>query len=970
MQQRFYRSWPLFALLALTLVFFYKLAFTDLILARGDTFAYFYPYWTARSAAFMQGHIPLWSPELFMGVPLLANIQLGTFYPLNWPLSPLATPDAIRISILLHIYLAMSGVYLLARRTLHLRRLPALLAAALYGLGGYVGAHVEQINQLQGLAWMPILFLLLHYAAQRQRWRRYSLLLTGALALQVLCGHTQTVFISLVGLSVYALLMGTWRRRKRAFAALIAAGVGALLLASAQLIPTLELIRLGSRSGGLLPQQAMAFSFNPFVLGRGLLPSYDGQVFGEYVAYIGVIGLALALIGAFGSFGKRRKVGALREAPLPQRLQWGLSSRVVWVALAVIGLLLALGVYNPLYWTLATLPGFNLFRVPARWLALFALAVAMLGGVGLQTLMLRPNRVRWWLMGFIVIVVAGLAAASLLTDRIPEDVIGPAVPTRVTLLAWAAALVVGLALVIGKKLTAGMQGSRDAEKKLITKVQGNEGTKKNFDLEIHGNDGLQKKHYLGLRYIAPVLALAALVELFFAAGVLPYNVLGPPEVVEAQRFTVSQLEAYADAVTPAPPGRLLSITDLLFDPGDRATLEARWRAAGMNDLAVRHAYVATKMQETLAPNLPLTWGLPSIDGFDGGLLPTGYYTDFIALLLPSGEEPPPDGRLREMLAREECRGACIPDMRWLNLTNTRYLITDKVFDLWHEGVAYDTGIELALAPDETTAVRDLPSFEANALNVLYSIDDTATTAALAVFTLGYGGDDFTALSLTGQDEVEVNGLRLERLQIDAAHTPLSVSIQALAPINIHALTLVDTRTGDFVQLTLGTWRRALSSDIKLYENLDVLPRAFVVYDVQIADDATTLELMRDPAFDPSQSIVLAEGQALHTAPAGDSTATITSYEAERIEIRVDAADDGYLLLTDAYYPGWQATVNGQAAAISRADLMFRAVAVPAGESVVVFEFRPAWWPGNLLLGAAAWLLWVVLLVFTPAKSTP
>src|SRR5690606_27981915 len=110
----FKKNWLLLALLLLTLIFFYKLAFTNLILARGDTFAYFYPYWSARNAALMQGHLPLWTPDLFMGVPLLANSQLGTFYPLNWPLTPLSPPDGIRLSILFHVYWGLTGAYFLA----------------------------------------------------------------------------------------------------------------------------------------------------------------------------------------------------------------------------------------------------------------------------------------------------------------------------------------------------------------------------------------------------------------------------------------------------------------------------------------------------------------------------------------------------------------------------------------------------------------------------------------------------------------------------------------------------------------------------------------------------------------------------------------------------------------------------------------------------------------------------------------
>ncbi|MCE2470651.1 MAG: hypothetical protein J4G18_01900, partial [Anaerolineae bacterium] len=148
--------------LLLALLFFHQLAFSGKILARGDTFKYFYPYWDARNEAFRAGELPLWSPDLFMGAPLLANPQLGTYYPLNWLTSPLRAPAAISISIIIHTALAATGACDLYRLTISKRWLPGLVAGAVFAFGGYLGAHVEQINQLQGLAWMPILFALYH----------------------------------------------------------------------------------------------------------------------------------------------------------------------------------------------------------------------------------------------------------------------------------------------------------------------------------------------------------------------------------------------------------------------------------------------------------------------------------------------------------------------------------------------------------------------------------------------------------------------------------------------------------------------------------------------------------------------------------------------------------------------------------------------------------------------------------------
>ena len=66
---------------------YYRLLFTNRVLASGDILHYFYPYRDYAASALREGRIPLWNPYIFLGAPFLANPQAAALYPLHWPLS-------------------------------------------------------------------------------------------------------------------------------------------------------------------------------------------------------------------------------------------------------------------------------------------------------------------------------------------------------------------------------------------------------------------------------------------------------------------------------------------------------------------------------------------------------------------------------------------------------------------------------------------------------------------------------------------------------------------------------------------------------------------------------------------------------------------------------------------------------------------------------------------------------------------
>ena len=890
-------------LLALTLLHLAPLAFSGFILGRGDAFNYFYPWWTARNAALMAGELPLWSPDIFMGVPLLANPQAGTFYPLNWPLLPLGAPDGIRLSALLHVFLALWGAYRLARRRLD--TLPALGAALLFGLGGFVGAQVEQINQLQGIAWLPWLLLWLLRALQGSR--TCLLLLAAGLALQFLSGHTQTTFISAAGLALTAALqVGTTaaashrlRRMARALLKLLPALALALLLTMPQLLPTLELSGQSQRSGGLSPDEVLAFSFNPLVAARGLLPGYDGLLFGEFVAYGGVIGLGLALLTLF----LPRGTGLRRE-------------RTLWVVLALVGLLLALGEFNPLWVVLARLPGFNLFRVPARWTAALRHEQRHAGRH-------RPADPAAWQawrprarqLAAVALILLALMLASPLVVHYPAAVIGPAAPTPRTWLAWALALLALLFL-------------------------------------------LRALPRLGPARGGALFLVALTAELFLAGRALPFNHLVPPETWSEERPTAGQLRAWNEGQTP--PERFLTISELLFETADQEAQRARHAALGLSPLAARQDLVALKSQEVLTPNLALGRGLPGMDGFGGGLLPTRWYNAFSQLL---GDEPHPDGRLHLSLGaiQEVCRRVCLPDRRWLQLGNVRHLVSDRTQELWHEGVRFDTQLAQLAGLASSVRAANPDDFSADALDLL--VEAGSTPAAFFVDAAGESRP-LTVVSAP----VPVYDLLHWRLRPDEAMAPQRIELRSDVAGGIVAASLVDTASGDFRQLTPDPWRRLYARDVKVYAIDIILPRAFLAARAfHVPDDEVALASMRDPHFNPGRMVLIDSPLSLPIIPMtlgfGPGSARITRYTATEIDLAIESVAEAWLVISDAWYPGWEATLDGAPLPLLRANLMFRAIPVPAGTNEVALRYQPAWLPGALLAGAAAWLLWLLAIIF-------
>ncbi len=177
--------------------------------------------------------------------------------------------------------------------------------------------------------------------------------------------------------------------------------------------------------------------------------------------------------------------------------------------------------------------------------------------------------------------------------------------------------------------------------------------------------------------------------------------------------------------------------------------------------------------------------------------------------------------------------------------------------------------------------------------------------------------------------------------------------------------------GEWLEARLDLQRVRVGTAHLLY-NPHALPRAYWVPHARgVPTDGTVWTALAADSFDPRTTVLLEPPPAVATSGAdavADADVSFVRDDAAAVELRVAGSEAGWLVLTDAWYPGWQATVGGTRTPIHVANGVFRAVPVPAGEHVVRFRYRSP----TVRLGAiasAVGLLLAVICLGAPTMRT-
>jgi len=149
---------------------------------------------------------------------------------------------------------------------------------------------------------------------------------------------------------------------------------------------------------------------------------------------------------------------------------------------------------------------------------------------------------------------------------------------------------------------------------------------------------------------------------------------------------------------------------------------------------------------------------------------------------------------------------------------------------------------------------------------------------------------------------------------------------------------------------------------RVYRNNNVLPKAFFVDSVKVVDTPQqAVDLMKpSTGFEPAHTAIVETNDAISTSTDTTASVSISSYNAKTIKLETSSNNDGFLVLSEIYYPaGWKATIDGKPVKIYKTNFVLRGLKVPAGNHSITMIFEPS---SNIWGRRIAWfghiILWI------------
>lgn len=388
--------------------------------------------------------IPLWNPYLFAGAPFLANGQHSAYYPFSLFFYILPLTAAYGWFTVSQLFLAGAFMYVFTR-VLGMGRLASLTAAIVYQLSGFYIVSVVFTMIIAAAAWLPLLLAAIELIIRQQAiFGRpatvpWVMLGAAALACQIMAGHIEITYYTLLIMALYAawrlvavassrqqdprrkpqdagskpraILRFTFHVLRRPVLALISLVVLGVGMAAIQLLPYVEILPQNFRAGSATFDQVRGWALPPRHVLAMLMPDFFGNP-AQHTVFDIMTGQNVLLNSPFNAqnpqgasstmWGIKNYVeGGAYLGILPLLLAlYGLvrggyphtrAHRWFFVFLAAISLAFMFG--TPLYALLYYgLPGINQLHSPFRWIWPFTISIAVLAGLGVDALMIHDLR--------------------------------------------------------------------------------------------------------------------------------------------------------------------------------------------------------------------------------------------------------------------------------------------------------------------------------------------------------------------------------------------------------------------------------------------------------------------------------------------------------------------------------------------------------------------------------------------------
>ena len=377
------REKPLWLLVFLGVVYYYRPLFLGETFFFRDLYSYFLPQKQVLIDSIKLGELPLWNPYLHGGEAFLPNIANAVLYPFNLLYLVLPLFRAFNLNIVLHIIGSAVCACLFAR-VIGLRPVSSFIVGLIYGFCGVMASLVNVLNLLLAMPYLPLLFVFWHWYLVKAK-RRWFLaaVLTGVI--QVLPGAPEVSVMSLLSLFGWTLLSPysqRIRRRVTLWALLVICIAG---IAAVQLVPMAEVVSQSLRGGGLEYGYVSPWSLYPKRLPESIFPNFFGHIdtirhdeayWGTSIIqeeapylmsiYVGGIPLMFALFGAFS--GKDHRVLIFRV-------------RMFLFVVLLLSVGASFGRFLPFFEQCSTtIPFMAIFRYPVKFLIAGLFPLALLAG--------------------------------------------------------------------------------------------------------------------------------------------------------------------------------------------------------------------------------------------------------------------------------------------------------------------------------------------------------------------------------------------------------------------------------------------------------------------------------------------------------------------------------------------------------------------------------------------------------------